>query len=222
MDSVGQRIKGIRISKGITQADLANALDTTTAAISRYELGKRELRFAQVQTIAELLGVSVFELYGFPSEQQIQMENSQKILSLIEKQIQNNQEGSPDETAVRVNEGLRLAAEEIGKELQTKIKLAAVAHKAQVQASLITQSDEAKGPAESPQADPATKLQNKRVDDLVSMFTAYPRDAQNRILDVVSTFGKLNSVGQKRAVGRIKELAELPRYQAQQEGEAKE
>ena len=54
MDSVGERIKQIRNSKGITQAELADALGTTKATISRYESDKRELRSAQVQLLISL------------------------------------------------------------------------------------------------------------------------------------------------------------------------
>ncbi len=214
MDSVGERIKQLRISKGITQAELAESIGTTKGVISRYEQGKREIRFAQAQGIAHFLGVSVFELYGVPSEKQAWIERSQKLLAALKEQIQRNSEENPDEMMLGLDDVFRAQADKIEKELQSVEDIAIIAHRAQVAATLMSQPDEAKVPTEPPQVDPATKLQNKRVDDLISMFTAYPRDAQNRILDIVSTFGQLSSVGQKHAVGRIKELAELPRYQA--------
>lgn len=222
MDSVGERIKQLRISKGITQAELAESIGTTKGVISRYEQGKRELRFAQAQGIANFLGVSVFDLYGVPSEKQMWIENSQNLLAKLKEQIQRNSEENPDKMMLEMDDILRAEADRIEKELQTEAYLATIAHRAEVAAALMSQPDEAKGPTELPRVDPATKLQNKRVDDLVSMFTAYPRDAQNRILDIVSTFGQLSSVGQKHAVGRIKELAELPRYQAKEESESEE
>lgn len=222
MDSVGERIKQLRISKGITQTELAESIGTTKGVISRYEQGKRAIRFAQAQGIADFLGISVFELYGFPKEKQKLLDNYQKVLAKLKEQIQRNSGENPDEMMLEMDDILRSEADKIEKELQTEAYLATIAHNAQVAAALMSQPDEAKGPTEPPRVDPATKLQNKRVDDLVSMFTAYPRDAQNRILDIVSTFGQLNSVGQKHAVGRIKELAELPRYQAKEESEAEE
>lgn len=217
MYSVGERIKKIRLSKGITQADLADSLDTTTAAISRYELGKRELRFAQVQTIAEVLGVSVFELYGFPSEQQIQLENYQKMVDRAKEYFQHKLMEKPDETTQELDESFRLAFEDIEAELRGAISIAAIMHKSQVQETLHSHPDEEQTSLAPPKLDTASKRRNKRVDSLVSMFIGYPVDVQNRLLDVVSIFGQLNSVGQKHAVGRIKELAELPRYQVQQE-----
>lgn len=221
MDSVGERIKQIRISKGITQAELADAIGTTKAAISRYELDKRELRFAQAQDIAKFLNVSVFELYGFPSERQIQLENSRKILARIREATQRMSEENPDEATLKAVEVWQSTADEIEKELQNTINVVTFAHKAQVRVNLLTEAEEKKTLETSLQPNPETKQRNKRIDNLISMFTAYPFDVQTRILDIVAIFGQLNSVGQKHAVGRIKELAELPRYQVQQESSDK-
>ena len=79
--------------------------------------------------------------------------------------------------------------------------------------------DENEMSGELPQVNPEIKPKNKRIDNLINMFTAYPYDVQTCVLDIVATFGQLNSVGQKHAVGRTKELAEIPRYRAQQESD---
>lgn len=142
METVGERIKNIRTSKGFTQADLADVLDTTTAAISRYEQSKRELRLVQVQAIADFLGVSIFELYGIPSDRQAEIESTQKFIARIKEQIQKNLE-NPNETALAINEGLQLAVDSFEKKIQDEINLAAVIHKAQVEVALITSSNEA-------------------------------------------------------------------------------
>lgn len=217
MDSVGKRIKEIRLSKGITQADLAVSLDTSTAAISRYELGQRSLRFEQLKIVADVLGVSVFELYGFNNEQQKVLKNYEKFEARIEEQIQHLLAEKSDEATMELVESLRSSANDIRGLLQNHVMIAETAHKAQVQATLMSQPDESKISSPSPKPDLALKRRNKRVDSLISMFNRYPDDTQNRILDVVSTFGQLNGIGQKRAVGRIKELTEIPRYQAGQE-----
>lgn len=216
MESVGARIKQIRISKGITQAELADALSTTKATISRYECDKRELRFEQAQNIANFLGVSVFELYGFSSQGQATLENFQRILVRAKEMIQHNSEGIPDEATLKQTEELQIFTKEIEEKLKNAINVVTFAHKMQVQSNLRIEAEEEKA-KRSLQPDSAIKLKNKRIDNLISMFTAYPYDVQTRILDIVETFGKLNGVGQKHAVGRIKELAELPRYQVQQE-----
>ena len=219
MGSVGERIKQIRISKGITQTELADSIGTTKGVISRYEQGKRKIRFAQAQGIADFLGVSVFELYGVSNEKQIWIENSQKLLMRIREQIQRNLEENPNDMMLQMDNILQAEADRIDKELQGEIDFITVVHNAQVDANLVDQPAEVEKPAEALQPDPAIKLQNKRTDNLVRMFSAYPKDIQNRILDVVATFCQLNSVGQKQALKRIKELAELPRYQIQKEND---
>lgn len=221
MDSVGERVKQIRISKGITQTELADSIGSTKGAISRYEQGKREFRFEQIQGIADYLGVSVFDLYGLSNEKKEHLERSREFLAKLKEIIQSNSSENPDKIWLEIDDILRSKSDEVEKELQLELNLAQIKHSAQVASTLIGQPDEKKEPEKPTQLDPAIKVQNKRVGDLVDIFTTYPNDTQNRILDVAKTFGRLNNIGQKHAVGRIKELAEIPRYQMPQEGDKK-
>ena len=203
MDRVGENIRKIRISKGLTQADLADALDVTTAAISRYELGQRELRFEQVELIANLLEVSVFDLYNYQDKLEVQEKRLKEIQARTEEAIQEWSSENPDEETQEKIKTAQLFIEDVKKQLQDVTRHITLAHDAQIMSKGSLQFDKAK------------RQQNKRTENLVSMFSKYPVEVQNRILTIVSAFGELNSVGQKRAVERINELAELPRYQAQ-------
>ena len=60
--NIGGVIKAIRQARGMSQMELASALGVTKAAISRYEAGKRQLSYNQLQRIAAALQVSVQEL----------------------------------------------------------------------------------------------------------------------------------------------------------------
>lgn len=215
MGSVGERIKEIRTSKGITQADLADALDTTTAAISRYEQGKREVRFPQAKAIADFLGVPVYDLYGFSGERQAEIEKIQETISDIREQMKRNLAEYPDGSMQGMDESLQQVAEMLEKNVQDELNLAGVVHRAQIRATSLMQSDKEETLPVPTKPDLAIKRRNKRTDSLVSMFSGYPDDVQGRVLDLVSVFGQLNSAGQKHAVSRVRELAELPRYQAQ-------
>lgn len=226
MDSVGERIKQIRISKGITQTELADAIGTTKVAISRYELNKRELRFEQVQNIANFLGVSVFELYGLSDEKERQLEKLRATIANMREVLRHESEKKQDESMLMspddfkrwqyTADELEKTANELEKDLQTVLKIITLNYKRHGQAQA---DDENEIPETFPQTNLEIKPKNKRIDNLISMFTAYPYDVQTRILDIVATFGQLNSVGQKHAVGRTKELAEIPRYQVQQESD---
>ena len=52
---IGKKIQQAREEKGLTQADLAQSLGLTQAALSNYELGKRRLYLHQIEDIARHL-----------------------------------------------------------------------------------------------------------------------------------------------------------------------
>ena len=72
MENVGKRIKTARLNKGWTQEQLANAVDVSSMAISRYENGSRAPNDIIVEKIAKQLDVSFFELYFGMTEDEIQ------------------------------------------------------------------------------------------------------------------------------------------------------
>ena len=55
---VGQRIRQIRIEKGMSQTDLALAMDTDKSAVSKWELGTQILRLDTLYKISDILEVS--------------------------------------------------------------------------------------------------------------------------------------------------------------------
>ncbi len=56
---IGKKIQMAREEKGMTQADLAERLGISQAALSNYELGKRRLYLGQIQTLAKVLDKNV-------------------------------------------------------------------------------------------------------------------------------------------------------------------
>lgn len=52
----------LRLSAGLRQEDLADALGRTQYFVSRYESGQRRLDFMEVRDICKALGVTVTEL----------------------------------------------------------------------------------------------------------------------------------------------------------------
>ena len=63
-----QNIREIRINKGIPQKILADALSVDIAVISNIENGKRELKVAELENIANCLGVEVIDLFTYPDK----------------------------------------------------------------------------------------------------------------------------------------------------------
>lgn len=62
MVNIGNRIKAARQEKGISQEELAQVIGATKSAVSRYEAGKRQPRYDQLQRIATALEVPIQEL----------------------------------------------------------------------------------------------------------------------------------------------------------------
>ena len=71
MEHIGTRIKNARIKKGWTQGQLADAVDVSSMAISRYENGSRNPNDVIVEKIAKQLDISFFELYFGMTESEI-------------------------------------------------------------------------------------------------------------------------------------------------------
>ena len=57
MATFGEKLKSLRISRNMTQEELADALDTSKQVISRYETNQRSPKIDIVQQYAERLGV---------------------------------------------------------------------------------------------------------------------------------------------------------------------
>lgn len=62
--TVGERIRERRQQLGLSMAELGKKLGITAAAVSRYELGQREININTLQRIADALGIHMLDLTG--------------------------------------------------------------------------------------------------------------------------------------------------------------
>ena len=83
LTKTGKRIKGIRVSIGMTQQKLAHEIPTSVNTISKVEQGKRGMSIELLVDIATILGVSTdYLLYGKAST----LEKTE-MLTLLKSQI---------------------------------------------------------------------------------------------------------------------------------------
>ncbi len=82
--TTGEKIKQARISKGLTQDDIADALGISKSAVSRCELGVRQFRVDQLYALAKLLDIPVYELVGLSPEKRKELEQISEIISDVE------------------------------------------------------------------------------------------------------------------------------------------
>ena len=61
---LGLRIKELRIKKGMTQQELADALDLTRTSLGRYELGIKRMSIDTLQVIADYFHTTMDDLLG--------------------------------------------------------------------------------------------------------------------------------------------------------------
>ena len=65
LEKFGKRLKQIRLSKGFTQAELANDLGIEISQVSRIERGIINTSIGNINAIANVLGVELRELFDF-------------------------------------------------------------------------------------------------------------------------------------------------------------
>ena len=90
--TIGERIKSIRESKGMTQNTLADMIHVSPSYISRIENSSSNLSIAFVCTIADALGVTPQDILRdifIPSDS---VTTSEKIKIIVEQFPQRNQE----------------------------------------------------------------------------------------------------------------------------------
>lgn len=86
MTTIGKNIRSVRINRGLSQEQLAQALGVTKATISRYENGNREPRNDQLKLIAKILDVTAAHLQGYETtnnELSVSTANLKRIIDCI-------------------------------------------------------------------------------------------------------------------------------------------
>jgi transcriptional regulator with XRE-family HTH domain len=104
-NDVSERIRILRLSKNLSQQNLADELDITVAAYSNIERGKADITITRLYKIAKIFGMDVLEIlstrdilretadpYGFASKRDLdnlsaQLRAHQKELNQLKKEI---------------------------------------------------------------------------------------------------------------------------------------
>lgn len=85
--TLGERLKQLRLEKGLTQEQLGKIVGLQKQAIWKYENGNvKNMKASSIKTLAEFFNVSPSYLMGY-SDQRIEKETTEEILSDGEKII---------------------------------------------------------------------------------------------------------------------------------------
>lgn len=76
---IGEKIKAVRLQKGVSQAALARCLGVSTAMICQYEVGKRKPKVETLSKIAGALGVDLKVFYDDLPQKTIELKRYENI-----------------------------------------------------------------------------------------------------------------------------------------------
>jgi transcriptional regulator with XRE-family HTH domain len=85
--SIGEKIQELRLSKGITQKDIAESLGLGQTIVAYWEKGEREIKATTVAELANLFGVTPNYLMGYEDTIVMNM-NKNEVLRFSEKDIE--------------------------------------------------------------------------------------------------------------------------------------
>jgi transcriptional regulator with XRE-family HTH domain len=61
---IGQRVRSLRLQRGLSQTELGNLIDVTFQQVQKYEKGTNRISAGRLQRIAEVLGVPVAHFFA--------------------------------------------------------------------------------------------------------------------------------------------------------------
>ena len=65
--TIGNNLKAARLEKGLTQNDMAKKMGILQPAYARYESGKVQLNYEQIQELCNFLDITPNDLWGYNS-----------------------------------------------------------------------------------------------------------------------------------------------------------
>ena len=94
--NTGEKIRGIRLLKGLTQENLAESLNISRNAYSEIERGVSDLNESRLKQIADVLNVSPNDIHNFEDKKSIFFENCNGAVGVSHKTTQNINSNNKD------------------------------------------------------------------------------------------------------------------------------
>jgi len=67
---IGQRVRTLRLQRGLSQTELGNLITVTFQQVQKYEKGTNRISAGRLQRISEVLGVPVAHFFAAPDDKQ--------------------------------------------------------------------------------------------------------------------------------------------------------
>jgi transcriptional regulator with XRE-family HTH domain len=65
---IGQRVRALRLQRGLSQTELGNLISVTFQQVQKYEKGANRISAGRLQRMAEVLGVPVAYFFAAPEQ----------------------------------------------------------------------------------------------------------------------------------------------------------
>jgi transcriptional regulator with XRE-family HTH domain len=76
---IGQRVRALRLQRGLSQTELGNLISVTFQQVQKYEKGTNRISAGRLQRMAEVLGVPVAYFFAAPEQRSGQNGAGQEI-----------------------------------------------------------------------------------------------------------------------------------------------
>lgn len=203
--TLGQKIRQARQDRGITQKELAEQIDKSYSSVQKYELDLAVPPISVIEDIAEALEVSSFYfLKGSGAESFASKPLPRSIgerLKIIRTDRQFTQQQLAEYADLSVSS---VQLYESGRRTPSSEALHRLAQALECEEEELT--------------NPEWPIEFTAPHNMESLFYNALVSPDERAM--LSVFQRLNEVGQKKAIQRVEELAEIPRYQAKPATEA--
>ena len=101
--SLGRRLRTLRQEKGFTQEKLALLAGMNWRYYAEVERGQRNISVASLQRIADALGVTIEDIFRFPSHKRL-LEDEEKIIALVTRLLAKGDRKAKHKVAVILQE----------------------------------------------------------------------------------------------------------------------
>lgn len=91
MNSLGKKLKAIRISRGLSQEDMAFELEISLSTYSKIERNVAELSVSRLEKIGKIFKMSVIDILTYGSDNPLYSSDCKKLIEEKDREIMNLQ-----------------------------------------------------------------------------------------------------------------------------------
>lgn len=196
--TTGERIRTVRLAKGLTQKEVTDRCGMPGSSIRKYESGQFIPKPETFRRLANAMNASVSDFFDFSQDEVKSILNYEKILADATEKLSATSKKDVSTEYISSLKTMISAAEETIDNYILSAKLQLIAEKAQKEAD---------------------KAQNSKVLNIITETTSttsentpQPKNNDKNVEVLLSLYYELNKKGQQIAIERLQELTQIQAY----------